>query len=288
MPELPEVEIVKQSLSKLINKKIVNIKICNTKLRYKISSKLSKVLINQKILKILRRSKYLIFFFKKNLLLAHLGMTGKFILIQNKDFLKLERGLYCNFNQSSKHDHIYFHLNDGFTLVYNDIRKFGFLKIYKKIKLNNISFLKNLGPEPLSNSFNINYFQKYTKNKKKNIKNLLMDQKFVSGLGNIYVNESLFLSKIHPLKCCNKLKEKKIDDLIYNIKKVLNLSISRGGSSIKNFKNVENTEGYFQQLFNVYGHENDKCARYSCNGMVKRLLIANRSCFYCNKCQKLD
>ena len=159
--------------------------------------------------------------------------------------------------------------------------------MYKKIKLDDINFLKNLGPEPLSNSFNVNYFQKYTQNKTKNIKNLLMDQKFVSGLGNIYVNESLFLSKIHPLKCCSKLKEKKINDLIYSIKKVLNLSISRGGSSIRNFKNAENNKGYFQQLFNVYGNESEKCTRHTCDGIVKRLLISNRSCFYCNKCQIL-
>mgnify|MGYP002019979393 FL=1 len=102
-----------------------------------------------------------------------------------------------------------FFLNNGFVLVYNDVRRFGFFKIYEKKNIEEINFLKKLGPEPLSSNFNANYFNKSLKNKKKNIKNLLMDQNFVSGLGNIYVNEALFISKIHPLRSCKKIKKKR-------------------------------------------------------------------------------
>jgi len=121
--------------------------------------------------------------------------------------------------------------------------------------------------------------------KKKNIKNLLMDQTFVSGLGNIYVNEVLFLSKIHPLRQCSKLEKKNIMNLITSIKKVLKISIHKGGSSIKDFKNAYGKSCSFQQLFKVYGQENKNCSRISCKGKIKKIKISNRSSFYCNKCQ---
>ena len=172
------------------------------------------------------------------------------------------------------------------VLIYNDTRRFGFFKLYNIKKLNKIIFLKKLGLEPFSKNFTLEFFIKFTKNRKKNIKNLLMDQTFVSGLGNIYVNEALYMSKIHPLRTCTKFKKKEIGKLIKNIKKVLNLSISKGGSSIKDFKNTLGQKGNFQQLFNVYGQENKKCSRISCKGKVIKIYISNRSSYYCNKCQK--
>ncbi len=112
-----------------------------------------------------------------------------------------------------------------------------------------------------------------------------MDQTFVSGLGNIYVNEALFLSKIHPLTQCNSLENKSMKNLIFNIKKILKISINRGGSSIKDFKNIHGASGSFQDLFNVYGRENKNCSRISCNGKIKKISISNRSSFYCTSCQ---
>ena len=129
MPELPEIEIVKRSLSRMINKaKIIDIKINNKKLRYTIPAAFSKRLINEKILKISRRSKYLIFHFKTKLLLIHLGMTGKFILRRNKDNALLKTSFYYDLNIAEKHNHIYFVLNNGYVLIYNDVRRFGFFK----------------------------------------------------------------------------------------------------------------------------------------------------------------
>ena len=286
MPELPEIEIVKRSLAKKINKaKIVNVKINNRNLRYKIPYTLSKKLVNEKILKISRRSKYLIFHFKNKLLLVHFGMSGKFLIVRNKDNKMFKTSFYYDLNILAKHNHIYFVLNNGLVLIYNDVRRFGFFKLFENIKLKEIIHLKKLGPEPFSVLFCIKYVQKFIKNRKKNIKNLLMDQTFVSGLGNIYVNEALFLSKIHPLRQCSNLERKSINNLIYNIRKVLKISINQGGSSIKDFKNTYGKSGNFQQFFNVYGQENKNCSRISCKGKIKKISISNRSSFYCNSCQ---
>ena len=286
MPELPEIEIVKRSLFKKINKaKIVNVKINNKNLRYKITHALFKRLINEKILKISRRSKYLIFHFKNKLLLVHLGMTGKFLIIRNKDKKIFKTSFYYNLDILAKHNHIHFILNNGLALIYNDVRRFGFFKLFENIKLKEIAYLKKLGPEPFSVLFCIKYVQKFIKNRKRNIKNLLMDQTFVSGLGNIYVNEALFLSKIHPLRQCCNLERRSIKNLIYNIRKLLKISINQGGSSIKDFKNVYGKSGNFQQFFNVYGQENKNCSRVSCKGKIKKISISNRSSFYCNSCQ---
>tara|TARA_Y100000590_G_scaffold279032_1_gene313309 strand:- start:241 stop:1104 length:864 start_codon:yes stop_codon:yes gene_type:complete len=287
MPELPEIEIVRRSLFKMINNaKIINVKVNNKNLRYKISSSFSKNLIGEKIFNVTRRSKYLILFLKKKLLLIHLGMSGKLLIMRDFDKKIFKTSFYYDLDILDKHNHIYFKLNNGFILVYNDVRRFGFFKLYKNTKLEEISFLKKLGLEPFSKKFNLNYFKNFVFNKKKNIKNLLMDQRFVSGLGNIYVNEILYMSKIHPLRNCCNLQEKEIEILIYYIKKILKISISKGGSSIRDFSNLKGKSGSFQEFFRVYGREHKNCSRMSCRGEIKRIIMSNRSSFYCEKCQK--
>ena len=286
MPELPEIEIVKRSLFQKVNKaKIIDVKINNKNLRYKIPSDFSEQLIGEKIISISRRSKYLIFHLKKKLLLVHLGMSGKLLLMKKQDKSIFRTSFYYDLNIIEKHNHIYFILNNGYVLVYNDIRRFGFFKLYNYTQSSKIPFISKLGIEPFSKKFNVKYFEKFVKNRKKNIKNLLMDQTFVSGLGNIYVNEVLFMSKIHPLRFCNNLNKVEIKNLIINIKKILQFSILKGGSSIRNFKNILGKSGSFQQFFHVYGQESKKCSRISCKGKVKKIQISNRSSFYCNKCQ---
>ena len=168
MPELPEIEIVKRSLFKKINKaKIVKVKINNKNLRYKIPQTFSKKLVNEKILKISRRSKYLIFHFKNKLLLVHLGMSGKFLIVRSKDNKMFRTSFYYNLNILTKHNHIYFVLNNGLILIYNDVRRFGFFKLFENIKLKEIIYLKKLGPEPFSILFCISYIQKFIENRKK-------------------------------------------------------------------------------------------------------------------------
>ena len=287
MPELPEIEIVKRSLNKMINyAKIINVKVKNKNLRYKLPNKFNEKLVNEKILKISRRSKYLIFHFRKKVLLIHLGMTGKLLLMKKKNKEIFKTSFYYDLNIIPKHNHVYFILNNGYILIYNDVRRFGFIKFYKNININDIIFLKKLGIEPLNKFFNINYFKKFIKNKKKNIKNLLMDQTFVSGVGNIYANEALFMSKISPLRLSSELKKKEIKKLIICVKTVLKFSILKGGSSIRDFKNTSGKIGDFQSFFKVYGRENKNCSRISCKGKIKRISISSRSSFYCNTCQK--
>ena len=286
MPELPEIEIVKRSLFKMINKaKIIDIKINNKNLRYKIPHTFSKCLIGEQILRISRRSKYLIFYFKKKLLLVHLGMSGKLLLMRSSDNKIFKTSFYYDLNILQNHNHIYFTLSNGLALIYNDVRRFGFFKFYNTAQLSRIIFLKKLGLEPFNKTFNIKYFEKFVQNKKKNIKNLLMDQTFVSGLGNIYVNEALFLSKIKPSRTCNSLNKNEIKNLIFNTKKILKFAISKGGSSIRDFQNTLGKSGNFQQFFRVYGQKNKRCSRISCKGKIKKIVISNRSSFYCDKCQ---
>ena len=176
--------------------------------------------------------------------------------------------------------------NKNILLTYNDVRKFGFIKVFKTNKLYSSSHLNKLGPEPLSKKFNFHYFKNNISNRKVCLKDLLMSQKFIAGLGNIYVNEALFLSKINPKVRSNKTSLKKIKLLISNIKKVLKKAIQEGGSSIKNFNNIKGKKGKYQQFLNVYGRQGNSCSRSNCIGIIRRIRISNRSTFYCNKCQK--
>jgi len=288
MPELPEVEVVKQSLqNKIKNLSIKRVFINNNKLRYKISNRDFYGIKGRKIISIKRRSKYLLINLNQGLtILAHLGMTGKFFII-GKDNEKQKTSFYYSIKKNeSKHDHLTLYLNKGIKLIYNDVRKFGFLKIFKSKNLYNSNHLKFLGPEPLNKNFSINYVRKYFLGKKRTIKDLLMDQKFVSGLGNIYCNEILFLCKIRPDRIAKKINTKELSNLIRYTKKILKISIIKGGASIKDFVNAEGKSGNFQRKFKVYNKEKSKCNRKNCSGIVKKIYTSNRSSFYCSKCQK--
>ena len=287
MPELPEVEVVKKSLeTKLKNLTIKRVNIINNKLRYKIDSKLFSKIKSQKIISIQRRSKYLLINLNKNsTILAHLGMTGKFFIIDNSK--KHKTSFYYSLKKNdTKHDHITFFLNKKIKLIYNDVRKFGFVKIFNSTNVFKCSHLASLGPEPLSRNFNLSYFNKYIFNKKTKIKDLIMDQKFVSGLGNIYCNEVLYLCKINPARSVKKIKKEEIKKIIKFIKIILKQAIQLGGSSIKNFSSTEGQVGNFQQKFNVYAREKTSCRRSKCLGIIKKVYTSNRSSFFCPKCQK--
>jgi formamidopyrimidine-DNA glycosylase len=287
MPELPEVEVVKKSLeNKLKNLTIKKVNINNNKLRYKINSKQFNKIKYKKITSVQRRSKYLLINLDKDYtILAHLGMTGKFFIIDNNK--KHKTSFYYALNKNDKkHDHLTIFFNKKIKLIYNDVRKFGFIKVCLSKDIFNCTHLALLGPEPLSNNFNLNYFEKYILNKKLNIKNLLMDQKFVAGLGNIYCNEVLFLCKISPTRSVKEINQKEIKKIIKFIKKILEHAISLGGSSIKDFSSAEGKNGNFQQKFNVYGKEKTSCSRSQCYGTIKKVYTSNRSSFFCSKCQK--
>ena len=287
MPELPEVEVVKKSLAiKLKNLTIKRVKITNNKLRYKINSIQFNKIKKQKIISVQRRSKYLLINLNKDYtILAHLGMTGKFFIIDNHK--KYKTSFYYSLKKNdTRHDHLTIFLNKGFKLVYNDVRKFGFIKLFPSKDVYKCRHLAFLGPEPLSKEFNINYFNKYILHKKTKIKDLLLNQKFVAGLGNIYCNEILFLCKISPNRVIKKINKKEVSNLVKFTKKILKKSISQGGSSIKDFVNIEGQNGIFQQTFNVYNREKNRCNSTKCLAIIKKIYISNRSSFFCPKCQK--
>ena len=289
MPELPEVEVVKRSLiSKTQNLIVKAVKINDGRLRYKIDRNKIRKIIGLRFEKISRRSKYLLFFFNKEIvMLVHLGMTGKFFFVNHKK-KKYKTSFYYQLNEEKdkKHDRIIFNLSNNQKLIYNDIRKFGFIKFFKRVNLKQNVHLKNLGPEPLSTKFNVKYFENYIMGKKRTIKDLLMDQKFISGLGNIYVNEILFFSGVRPGKKINKLTSFEIKKIIKFSKKIISKAIFLGGSSIKNFSSSSGKKGSFQQYFSVYGKKGENCSNVKCKGKIKKIVIANRSSFFCNKCQK--
>ena len=288
MPELPEVEVVKKSLSKTIyDLRIKNIEIRNKYLRYKINEKLMKKMVKSKVLSVSRRSKYIFIKLNNNhTIMFHLGMTGKIIIVdENKKKYKTSF-YYKLIDNNSSHDHLIFKFDKKIILIYNDVRKFGFIKIFKTKKIQSSSHIINLGPEPLSKKFCFKYFIGKIKGRKIFLKDLLMSQKFIAGLGNIYVNEVIFLSKINPKTKINNISNEKIHALVNNIKKVLKKAIIEGGSSIQNFNNTRGKKGNFQQFFNVYGREGKLCTRSNCIGVIKRIRMSNRSTFFCNICQK--
>ena len=289
MPELPEVEVVKRSLkSKVLNSIIKRVQINDHNLRYKVEKEICKKLVGKKIKKIKRRSKFLIFEINKSyLMLVHLGMTGKFFFVdQKKKKFKTSFYYLLDYQKDQKHNRVIFFLSKNRKLIYNDVRKFGFIKLYKFNDKMRIPHLKNLGPEPLEKKWNLKYFKNYIVNKKRNIKNILMDQKFVSGLGNIYVNEILFLSGVKPSSEVKKLKDYKIKKIIKYSKIILRRSIKLGGSTIKDFSSENGKKGDFQQHFKVYGRENQDCSNIDCNLRIIKTVISNRATFFCKKCQK--
>ena len=287
MPELPEIEIVKQSLAKKIEqKKIKKVIIKNRNLRFKIPQKFEELLQNKIIKKVTRFSKYLILnFYDGSFCLIHLGMSGTIHLITKNNLNKFTNvSFYNSPSLPKKHNHIEIQFQD-LKVIYNDPRRFGFFKfIHNKQEL--ITRFSHLGPEPFFKNFNLKYLLNYFFNKKKDIKSFLIDQKFVSGIGNIYASEILFLSKINPTTYAMKLSKEECKKIITFSKSVLNKAIQKGGSSIRDFKNTSGEKGNFQKEFKVYQRENLNCVRSKCTGKIKKISISNRSTFFCNTCQK--
>ena len=287
MPELPEVEIVKQSLSKKIEqKKIKKVIIKNRNLRFKIPQKFEELLQNKIIKKVTRFSKYLILNFSDgSFCLIHLGMSGTIHLIKKNNLNKFTNvSFYNSPSLPKKHNHIEIQFQD-LKVIYNDPRRFGFFKFIDN-KKELVDKFSHLGPEPFLKNFDLQYLLKYFLNKKKDIKSFLLDQKFVSGIGNIYASEILFLCKINPTTYASKLTKQNCKKIITYSKSILNRAIKKGGSSIRDFKNTMGKSGNFQKEFRVYQRENLSCLRNKCKGKIKKIFISNRSTFFCNTCQK--
>jgi len=270
MPELPEVETVKEKLKKsLLNKRIIDVKVYYDKIIANLSSlEFIKTLTNQTIKDITRKGKWIIFELDSNYLLSHLRMEGKYFI---KD-VTLE---------PIKHEHISFIFND-FSLRYMDTRKFGRMYLLPKDDILNKKPLNELGLEPWDKNLNEEYLKIKFKNKTLPIKSLLLDQSIITGIGNIYADEILFLSRINPTRKAQKLTDIELETIISNTKKVLESAISLGGTTIRTYESSEGVHGNFQQ--ELFVHTKDSCK--ICGTKIEKIRVGGRGTYYCPKCQK--
>ena len=268
MPELPEVETTLRAIKKFQGQSLTNIKVHNRNLRWAVAKGLEKNSRNQKLINLHRRAKYIIFELENTFLLLHLGMSGSLRILKSED------------NYFLKHDHIEFIFGNE-KIIYNDPRRFGSLHMTKDI--NNHKLISQLGPEPLSENFNGEYLLDCCKRSKTNIKTLIMNQKNVVGIGNIYASESLYLSKINPRKAAHKLNIEECKRIVSSSKKVLTEAIKVGGTTLKDFYSADGTPGYFKIKLNVYGRDGQKCKK--CKEKIEKVTINQRATFYCPICQ---
>ncbi len=270
MPELPEVETVRKGLENLAGRKITKVFRSDKKMRIDSTLDLQS-LKGAKILEVTRRARYLIIHFdNKKSLILHLGMSGKVTV--GHDFKKL------------KHDHLACEFDNGKWLIFNDARRFGFIDLVETKNLRTHKMLAKLGPEPLSDEFDFSDLKEKLRAKKMNIKTTMMDNEIVVGVGNIYINESLFDSGISPLRDANSLKDSEIKKLISSIKKIIKNAIDLGGSSISDYVTANGDLGNFQNTFKTYGREKLNCLQ--CSDSITKIKQNGRSSFYCPKCQR--
>lgn len=270
MPELPEVEVVRGDLEKILKNQpvLVKVQLLRADLREKMPAKEIQKLVGLPILRVERRAKYLLLWTSKGALLSHLGMTGTW----------REAGA----GEERPHDHIYLYFEGGLRLAFRDPRRFGIFDVvwdaadHKK--------LNHLGPEPLSENFTGASLWKSLRKKETALKTALMDQKIVVGVGNIYANEALFAAGLRPQKKASALTLEQSKKLVAQIKKILIRAIAAGGSSISDFAHTSGGSGEFQNSFSVYDRKGEKCLR--CRGPIKAGTVGGRSTFWCVKCQK--
>ena len=269
MPELPEVETTVKSLNILKNKKVINVDIYAKKLRYIVPHLDLKNIINYKITNLRRIAKYvLIDFENRKSVIIHLGMSGRLKIVKPNVIL-------------NKHDHLVFKFNN-LKLIFNDPRRFGFVDIVNSNKINNISYIKRLGIDALDNKLSEDYLFNKFKNSQVLIKQLLLNQYIVAGIGNIYACEILYDAKISPLRKGRSLKKSQIGTILKSSRKILRKAIKYGGSSINDYVSPDGILGNFQKNFKVYGR-----AGYKIKGCeIKKVVLHGRSTFFCPDIQK--
>jgi formamidopyrimidine-DNA glycosylase len=293
MPELPEVETVRRGLQPAMEgSKIVKAEVRRADLRFPFQKDFVARLEGQTVTGLGRRAKYLLADLGSgDVLLMHLGMSGSFRLIAD-DKQKAPGKFHHPRNEDRAHDHVVFHMSSGAAVVFNDPRRFGYMKIIARSKLEHEPLLKGLGPEPLGNEFDAAMLARSCANKKTSLKAALLDQRVVAGLGNIYVCEALFRSHLSPRRLAATLASKKAEPtdhakrLVTAIHSVLNQAIKAGGSSLRDHRQTSGELGYFQHSFQVYDREGEKCQSPGCGGIVRRFTQNGRSTFWCPKCQK--
>lgn len=278
MPELPEVETVKQGLSPVMEGFVFdNVQLNRPDLRFPFAEGFVNRVQGQTLISLTRRAKFLQAQLSSGeRLFMHLGMSGRFTIDQN-----VQGDFVHTHNTNPKHDHVIFKMSSGARVTFNDPRRFGFMEL---VGVDEPYRLDDLGPEPMGNGFNAPDLRDRLKGKKSKIKAALLDQRIVAGLGNIYVCEALYRSGISPRRTAGRLTIAETESLTGHIKDTIGEAIKAGGSSLRDFANTEGGLGYFQHSFAVYGREGDPCN--ACAAPIKRIVQSGRSSFYCGACQK--
>lgn len=275
MPELPEVETVRKSLSlRLVGRFIKECRVLyDNIIAYPNVLEFSSNIVNQKINKINRYGKWLIFELDNYYLLSHLRMEGKYFFKSKDDDL-------------NKHEHVVFVLDNDLELRYMDVRKFGRMHLIKKEDIKTNSPLTLMGLEPWDDKLDVSYLKDKFKNKKLPIKTVLLDQSIIVGIGNIYADEILFLSGISPLKKTYMLDEYECSNIIKYTKEVLEKAIEAGGTTIRSYSSVDGVSGLFQHKLFVHCRAGDKCSK--CSSVIEKIKVGGRGTYYCPTCQKFD
>lgn len=299
MPELPEVENLKQGLERyILGQKILSIEVTKPKLvsgkgtlRSPSKKKVLEFVNNlklQRFIAVERRAKNLIFKLTNDkIILAHLKMTGQFVYKSRSGKNDVSGGHTIEASETTlpnKHTHIMFELENG-VLYYNDTRMFGYVLFYPTLEhLDREKHFEKIGLEPLDDSFTIKYFSDSLKSKKSKIKSVLMSQEIVTGVGNIYTDESLFEAGIRPERLANSLKKEEVKKLYKAIKRIITRAIKTGGSSVATYRLVDETRGNYAREHKVYGKNGLPCVK--CKTKLKKILIGSRTTVYCARCQK--
>jgi len=301
MPELPEVETVRRSLQGAMEgAKIVKAEARRKDLRFPFQKDFVARLEGQTVTGLGRRAKYLMADLSSgDVLLMHLGMSGSFRVLNGED-VDAPGAFHRARGKQLDHDHVVFHMSSGAAVIFNDPRRFGYMKIIPRNALEQEPLLRGLGPEPLGNAFDAKMLAAACHNKKTSLKAALLDQRVVAGLGNIYVCEALYRAHLSPRRLAATLattagQRKGVAGgeptdhalrLVDAIHAVLNQAIKAGGSSLRDHRQTSGELGYFQHSFQVYDREGEKCQTRGCGGIVRRFTQNGRSTFWCPKCQK--
>lgn len=286
MPELPEVETVRRGLEPVLHgARLSRVRQNRPDLRFPFPGNFTERLEGATVQRLDRRAKYLLFALDTGeTWVTHLGMTGRFTL-DGRQLGEFEEPAPI----AGKHEHMSFCATlSGAThrIGFADARRFGFMGLIPTDQVEAHPWFAGMGPEPLGNAFSGARLGEALAGRKQNIKVTLLDQRIVAGLGNIYVCEALYRARISPTLAAGKVSKPRVELLAAKIRDVLNDAIEAGGSTLRDFANAEGGQGYFQHRFDVYGREGEPCRGEGCAGVVKRIVQAGRSTFYCPSCQK--
>lgn len=287
MPELPEVETVRRGLEPaMTGRRVERVLVNRPDLRFPFPQGMATALSGARVERLDRRAKYLLLRFDNaQTLLVHLGMTGRFS-IEADDSHEQPGDFVHAAPANPKHDHCIFEIEGGVTIRYNDPRRFGFMALFETARENEVSFLKDLGPEPNANDFSAPYLISALEGRRTPIKSALLDQAIIAGLGNIYVCEALHRSRISPRREARTIKGERAERLTAAIRQVIIDAINAGGSTLRDFASADGALGYFQHSFRAYGREGEACGAQGCEGRIRRIVQSGRSTFFCGQCQR--